>query len=1425
MSEFGFNPERTYDMNGNQVVDPVADQQDQTRAKRFLASLGIIPATGERMIRTSLVEGVQGLHTLAKAPFQEGPILEKLSRARYRDGGYENVQNELSRKQQEFMAANPDATPEQVKKAIEDYQNTQEYVSFERKQIPSVYATVEQMAEDIDRKWGSPTDAEKTNAEQIGKAFLETLVPVNVFSKASKVPAVARFATEMVLPGNQAQTALGKAAVATVAGGITAGMQALTGREVSDAVNTQEVAKLNGEPTADIVLPKLPAKEFPELNTADGEVPRTHVDATDSVYNVGSFTKLFPTTDNLAIFAALGAASSRVKPKVTVEANRFSIPNKPSAMPVPTGEQGKEAVKGWGSAVNEAIDDRAPVQRAIAQAQGSYDKGVQGSNEIGVHSVSGAGMAKSNLRNHGLIGDQRITPTNHMERMRTALIDGDNMPEAPNGKFTEVSEFLLARSELTNRARFVDEVEQKINAKSQEYVDAVQKQDVTTSRTTMQDIQQLHKELEEAKAKRHGLTQYDTDQLKQIVDGGPRGDIAKEYVKAFDELSNAAMKLLLKDGTISSEDVSKILKVHGNNYAPMVEDKLGGSTGIARLFGKAKIMAEEMNDSLRWLELSTNPFSKRILKGETPDFLLNPHDALLRNVDHVISWNEQQLYKRAAVDRMKAGPNFKSLLDPKEPSGGIFTLGNRTKFSDEQVFAMYKDPKSVVNNGVDLSGYTAVKHEGDNGLTTFYKFKDSSLARALEAQPMDTSIHAGAKQIATRAFTGAWNLGFAPMSVALETGGMMTNRPKGVFGYVDRAIETAAVKATGKSAPQGVIDVARIAGLPIDVAIGQAHAAIRTLSLSLQQAELQIADNMLSGLKAQDGWFNAILRTPEGRAWGVKWAQSVVDGYHDTLTAALVDARAVNLSTLNPMHEQMRTMENAVDVALSDYVGVKAAKALRVVGTAASLPIVAYKNVVTNYRDVTKIIFAERGMAMLTAKYGAEAEIPDKEIQKLVNYVRTGTGDFTKRMGNEKMRYLDDIVPYFRVMIQSTKNFTQSMLRDPRVGAGVLGLASYKIGSEYLMANWDDSAYDWYYRQQTPADRAASLAIVRPDIMMRMAAGEKVPFKPEYIWRMFTPQEIRPYIEGIAQGVRGLGAYNAGQNDKETTVGGMFGQAISQAFGISTPPGMAAALASQGVKVELGNMFRSGESVIDTKAAGKVDSAIIDGSSVSRGMYGTIGAMFGTIGRNLAQAYATAEYESRAGKGIADAIFAGAGEFGDRMTTKAKAEVVPFSNSVPWLTNVNERRYRFTSTSSKLYELRSAFVEVARLSEDQKQAIGSDPVFAAITEEMRLNGQTQDYKDFTERYKEIDKGLKAIENDRSIPYAKRQEMQQDGLKKLHELSKEQNAWMVEQEKALATMELQRGLTVADAFKKKTGKDFTFKEFASQIKAIKNKVNK
>ena len=154
----------------------------------------------------------------------------------------------------------------------------------------------------------------------------------------------------------------------------------------------------------------------------------------------------------------------------------------------------------------------------------------------------------------------------------------------------------------------------------------------------------------------------------------------------------------------------------------MIEDELKGATGFSRLFAKSARKIEQIDDPETKLQQRVNPFSQREIKegAEGSDFLMDPHNALFRRSNQYHNWREQQLYIRDVVQ---------CILDSKNPDAVIkerlIGSGGRTAFSDAEVMAMSQKQ--------DLSGFTPVKLAGNGGKTSFFKFHDPLLHRALQS--------------------------------------------------------------------------------------------------------------------------------------------------------------------------------------------------------------------------------------------------------------------------------------------------------------------------------------------------------------------------------------------------------------------------------------------------------------------------------------------------------------------------------------------------------------------------------------------------------------------------------------------------------------------------------------------------------------------
>ena len=310
-------------------------------------------------------------------------------------------------------------------------------------------------------------------------------------------------------------------------------------------------------------------------------------------------------------------------------------------------------------------------------------------------------------------------------------------------------------------------------------------------------------------------------------------------------------------------------------------------------------------------------------------------------------------------------------------------------------------------------------------------------------------------------------------------------------------------------------------------------------------------------------------------------------------------------------------------------------------------------------------------------------------------------------------------------------------------------------------------------------------------------------------------REARPLTEAISQAVRGMGAYKAGQKDKiaDTSMGSQIGEAVASAFAPGVPPPYAALLAYNGVKLDTAGVFK-GESVLQTpNNKERVNELLATDGSVTRGVHDTLGALMGGIGKSLAQGYATGAQEYKRTNDLLSSIWSGAKEVKER-TVQNRAE------PAPWIGTVNNRRYRQDAITQELYKNREAFSQILGSRAGGKAYTPDDPLLAYITDELRAASKTYEPKDFSQRYKSIDTTIKALENNRSVPYAQRQQQTQDKFKELHQLSIEQQKWMVNEEKNIARREIKPGITIGDAYKKQFGKAFTLQDFAEKIKKLK-----
>jgi hypothetical protein len=276
----------------------------------------------------------------------------------------------------------------------------------------------------------------------------------------------------------------------------------------------------------------------------------------------------------------------------------------------------------------------------------------------------------------------------------------------------------------------------------------------------------------------------------------------------------------------------------------------------------------------------------------------------------------------------------------------------------------------------------------------------------------------------------------------------------------------------------------------------------------------------------------------------------------------------------------------------------------------------------------------------------------------------------------------------------------------------------------------------------------------------------------------------------------------------------------------STSPVTNAILANRGIRTDTGNLFGEDHVIEVNGDKNRVNKSIVQDSFATNGMIDTLGAVFGQIARNMIEGYTTGEQNFKRGSGIGKSVWEGTKEFGQRQA-QSSAEVVPFgSRFLPWASDaISARRYRQTAVSNELYKNREAFTVLGGRGVGDPAFQTEDPLLEGIVDELKLVSKDFEPKDFTDRYKEISKEINSINNNRTVEYKDRLALTQDKYKQLHELSVEQQEWMLEQQKNIANMEIRPGMNVATMFKHQYKKDFSLQNFATVVKDIKNKQGK
>jgi hypothetical protein len=1394
--------------------DPLYNAQPTPEDARRAATAGV-PISAIAKLPTEVISAAQfvdqlgtGLGRYARGKIlpeaEEVPFVEAFAGGRYRPGGYKEVQEDLQRKVDEFRAANPNATPEEITAAGKRYETSPEHIAFQRERYPvQAYGINEQIADRIDRLMGVPSDTLKTNEEMALQAGTQAATPLGLAKTIGKLPLAARAIAGFLAPGSEAKTAAGLATSGGVAGSLVEGVQHLLGRDVKPEEYTQAEADIEAKKQAALEAlnrepPSPPAVHLPEINQAE-QLPPTDVQQAheDGEKAVSDYSSIIPAAPTLAMFGAIGASLAGIRPKIAARA----------AQTAPSISSGPTTIKPKidptvAQSINYAFDERAPITRNVYKATGDREDAYNFSREIGTNSPAAAGLSRQNYAQWGWFGDQQVVAPSTLHSVQQKLQD--------TGKWAETAEYLHARTELTSRKAKInnsmDEINQitaDIRSKNAEMQAALQRSDRQAAAQANTDMQDLIEKQNKLYDPRLQLRDRSTQELETIVNNGVSDPLAQRYIKGFDDNVAAQPRQLVKDELMESDVVARINARHAGTYAPQQEDPLGGTRGVKRFVRSLWKSADILEDPKAGGNMRLNPFFRRSLDEDDAQQiqnLLNPHDAFLRSSSNIINWREGELYKRRIVEKMMNSPNKDEVMEFYKDKSG------RTAFSEDQARVF------IDRNFVTDDNYIPVRLSGNGGKVSFVKFYDSQLHTSLQAKAMSASVGATLKHMLQRGATGTFQLGFAPMSTTLENVGIQLARGRGSVGTIDYLAYRGA-KALGADIPESVVSGIGTITKPLDLFVTQAETMLKSMELFWKMNRVRFADNLVKGLESDTGWAGMALKQPEFRAWAAKWAPNVIDTFQDTLEGTLFNGKGMSFNNLARNLEHTNTIIDMVDSSIPG------GKYARVLGSAVAEPFAQMKLFVTAYRDSAKYLYAARNMAYQELRHGGP--VPKDVVDKIVNDTRTLTGDYSKRMGSHYGRAWDDNIPYFRVLVQSTKNFAQRVTTDPRLAAAVItGLVMPKIAFELQMSSWDKEAYDWYYRQLRPGDRAAFVGFVRPDIAARKLAGEQIPFHPSYIYQLYTPQESRPLVEAVTQGFRGLGMFNEGQKDKQADTSGFMQvrEALKQSLGIGVPPLLGATLAPAGVRLEPGNIFTDEKIVNPDRNEDRANKALAASSNITNGASNFVGSLFGTIGRNVMQGFASAENIYAKDSNLWDAVTGGVGEAA-RRTLSSKVQPAPFV-SIPGFNDMVLRRYRNTGASGEYFKMREAFQ--ASGGRGQKSFKPEDPVLAFTADELRRAGSSPEAKDYSARYKELDSELKAVENNRNIPYYQRQQMQQENLKKLQELTLEQNRWMLKQEKMIGNLMTSDGDTLKQVYKAKFGADFSLKDYAKQMKEAKSK---
>jgi hypothetical protein len=276
-----------------------------------------------------------------------------------------------------------------------------------------------------------------------------------------------------------------------------------------------------------------------------------------------------------------------------------------------------------------------------------------------------------------------------------------------------------------------------------------------------------------------------------------------------------------------------------------------------------------------------------------------------------------------------------------------------------------------------------------------------------------------------------------------------------------------------------------------------------------------------------------------------------------------------------------------------------------------------WKSILSAMHDTSKELYLSQNHTRISRAYNGV--IPKHIEDDLINSVRKSSGDFQRHSSSQIINGLLSSIRYGNVILQTQRMIVGSFKRDP-IGTSAriaMGVVLPKVVLDWYMTNWDDGARQYYWAQ--PNDkRIGTYFVPRPDIFIRRAMGENVPFDPKHVYEVTMAPETLPFSVPVIGGLLAMGFLPSSMANGAPVpmdVSRDMGSAMDAAFGTSSPAFIGDIAKGLGYDVKPGAALFRGDSFIqpprEQALMGANKDKMSPGSMIPRALYDLTVSLFG----------------------------------------------------------------------------------------------------------------------------------------------------------------------------------------------------------------------